>query len=60
MFNSMKKIAMHYLTGWFVLDVVSVAPFHLFSSGDSQTQRLNNLVRVARLPRLYKLVKIVK
>ena len=57
---SIQKIAWHYITGWFVLDVASVIPFHLFSDDDGSNQRLNNLIRVARLPRLYRLVKIVK
>ena len=50
-----KKIALKYLTGWFIIDFVAIVPFGLFQSRD-----YNSLSRLTRLPRLYRLLKLTK
>ena len=54
-----QRIVRHYLTGWFVLDLLTVFPFSEIGFG-GDTGKYNDLFRVARLPRLYRLIKIVK
>ena len=61
----LKKISYNYLTGWFFIDLISSFPFSVFLGGGSSeesddTNRYNNLVRVARMPRLYKMIKMTK
>ena len=58
---SHKRIAKHYLTGWFVIDFVSILPFDsiglvMDSSDISQLK----IMRVLRLLRLFKLMRIFK
>ena len=49
---------MTYLTGWFIIDVVSILPFtYIFQQGNSN---LNSLTRMVRLPRLYRLLRLGK
>lgn len=52
-----KKIAVHYLKGWFLFDIVAILPINYFFN---QGAGVNDLARLARLPRLYKLVKIFR
>ena len=58
MIENRKTIAINYVSGWFVIDFLSIIPFSLILSGESS--RYNNLARVARVGRLYKLVKLTK
>ena len=54
--NDMRKIAIHYMTGWFIIDFVSVFPFEeLFNIGS-----LTKLFRLFRMPRLIKLIDITR
>jgi hypothetical protein len=64
-----KAIAMHYITGWFFIDLVSIVPFESLSMliylEDGQDEgmgstKANQLIRIARISKLYKLAKIVK
>ena len=51
-----KEIALHYLKGWFLIDLISILPISfLTKSGD-----YNSLVRIARFPKLYRLIKITR
>jgi hypothetical protein len=52
-----KKIACHYLKGWFILDFVSIIPVSYMLQTDNN---YTSLVRLSRLPRLYKLIKMGK
>lgn len=52
-----KTIALHYLKGWFIFDIVAILPINYFFT---QGGGVNDLARLARLPRLYKLVKIFR
>lgn len=52
-----KMIARKYLSGWFTIDFLAVAPF---DSIMSQVDGLNNIVRTLRIGRLYKLIKLTK
>lgn len=54
-----KKIAIEYIKGWFTIDLLSIIPFDLFTSG-GQGSDVNNIVRIAKFGRLYKLIKLTK
>lgn len=60
---SLKRISLNYLTGWFAIDVIAVAPFQLledlFKGEDVPGSELK-LARLARLPRLYRLIRIMR
>jgi len=52
------KIAIHYLTTWFIIDLISIVPFDLvgfFSSSEAVGQ-----VKVVKLIRLLRLLKLAK
>lgn len=52
-----KKIAINYLKGWFIFDIIAILPInYFFNEGGG----VNDLARLARLPRLYKLVKVFR
>ncbi len=51
-----EAIAMHYLTSWFTVDLISVVPFDAFiDRGD-----VNKLARFTRIGKVYKLVRLTK
>ena len=52
-----KMIAANYLKGWFAIDVLSIFPFDLILTGNSNA---NALIRVARIGKLYKIVKLFR
>jgi hypothetical protein len=61
--SNRRKICKNYLTGWFVLDVVSSFPFDLINMSDdseASTSGYHNLLRLLRLPRLYRLFRITR
>ena len=49
-------IAINYLKGFFLLDVLSSIPFNLFLSGASA----NKLLRILKIPRLIRMLKLAK
>lgn len=59
-----------YVTGWFLIDLLSIFPFELMipneDEGDNQVmassagENANSFVRMTRISKLYKLVKITK
>ena len=55
----LKKIAINYLKGWFLIDLVATIPVQLvesmFQGGDNL-----KMVRLARLPRLYRMIRILR
>jgi len=63
---SLKKIALNYVTTWFLIDFIAVIPTQLieeaFTSGGGGTLKGNQLkmVRLARLPRLYRLIRLLR
>jgi hypothetical protein len=65
--TSLKAVALNYLSGWFLIDLVATFPFQLVLKSNnnggeegSSNAGLNKLARLARLPRLYKLVKLLR
>jgi hypothetical protein len=52
-----KLIALNYLKGWFIFDVIAILPVSYFFNDDGG---VNDLARLARLPRLYKLIKVFR
>jgi len=49
-------IARKYLSGWFLIDLISIIPFDILFS----ELHLNGLVRFVRIGKLYKLIKITR
>ena len=56
-----KKIAKHYLKGWFIIDLLSVIPFSLIGqlSGSNTLNQLM-ILRLIRLLRLIKLARVIR
>ena len=52
-----KMIARQYLTGWFVIDVMSIFPFDVVLEGNSNA---NSLIRVARIGKMYKVIRLFR
>lgn len=52
-----KSIIYNYLTGWFLIDFVSIFPVEIISTSDTS---YNKLFRLLRIPRLYKLASLIK
>lgn len=57
---SLKKIALNYTTGWFLIDLLAVLPVKLFESALEGDGAQLKLARLARLPRLYRLLRILR
>ena len=57
-------IAKHYLTGWFLIDLVSAFPSQLVQLAKDQEQQTNNAVnklpRLMRIPRLIRMIRLMK
>jgi hypothetical protein len=49
-------IAMQYIKGWFLLDLIAIIPFDIIFGGSD----LNQVVRIARIGRMYKLIKLTR
>ena len=52
-----RKIFIHYVTGWFLLDFFACFPFQHLAGTDGD---YNSLLRVLRIQRLYRVVKLAK
>ena len=57
MIDSRKEIALHYLRGWFLVDLVAILPFDYILALSNFDVKM---VRVVRVGRLYKLVKLTR
>lgn len=55
--TSQKMIAVNYIKGWFTIDILSIFPFDLIMSGNSNA---NALIRLARIGKMYKMVKLFR
>ena len=55
-----KKIVINYLKTRFSIDLISVLPISYITPGQSATQNINQLSRIARIPKIYRLVKLTK
>lgn len=55
----LKLIAMKYIKGWFLLDLLAVLPVQLFEAIMNGGQSFK-LARLARIPRLYRLIRILR
>ncbi|XP_076361648.1 voltage-gated inwardly rectifying potassium channel KCNH6-like isoform X2 [Tachypleus tridentatus] len=53
------RIAVHYLRGWFIIDIVAAIPFDLllFGSETDETTTLTGLLKTARLLRLVRVAR---
>ena len=53
---SKRKIAVRYLSGWFIIDIVSIFPFDMVFTGGTNLRAL----RIVRLLRLAKLLRVFR
>lgn len=51
-----KKIALNYLKGWFIIDLVSIFPFDKLSN----LNNVNSIAKFARIGRLYKIIRMTR
>ena len=56
--NRRSKIGKNYITGWFFIDAIAIAPFDKMVN--IETNGLNSLVRLTRIGRLSKLLKLTR
>ena len=52
-----KRIAIRYLKGWFVIDLISCIPFDIIIEGQSS---FNTIARISRTSRLYKMIRLLR
>ena len=52
-----KIIAIDYVQGWFLIDLLAIIPFDIFFAS---ANNLNDIVRITRIGRMYKLVKLTR
>ncbi|KAJ8306727.1 hypothetical protein KUTeg_015768 [Tegillarca granosa] len=57
-----QRIAIHYVKGWFVIDVFAAVPFDLllFGSGNSDTMTITGVLKIARLLRLLRVLRRIE
>ena len=55
--DNRRKIAMNYIKGWFLFDLVAILPFRWILAGSSN---INGVVKIARISRIYKLAKLTR
>ena len=55
---NMCDIAIHYLTGYFALDFISVFPLDIITGANSKGA--NSLLRIMKLPKIIKMLKAKK
>ena len=53
---SRKAIAINYVKGWLIIDVLSVIPFDFFFQGGE----VSSLAKFARIGRLYKIIRMTR
>jgi len=58
--DDLKLIAENYMTGWFLIDIISIFPFEFVLSQGSDSADLNGMAKITRIGRMYKLVKLTK
>lgn len=56
--TSRKQIAKKYVTGWFLIDVMSILPIELLA--DSINTNFNSIIRFARMGKLARLIRLTK
>lgn len=54
--DNRKKIAIQYMQGWFLIDILSIMPFDIIL----ESSQYNSLIRFAKFGKLYKLVKLTR
>ena len=57
---SHKKICRNYLTGWFLIDLMSVFPFDAILTNSGGNSNANSLLRVARIGKIYKIIRLFR
>lgn len=61
MINTHREIARNYFKGWFLLDLLTVFPFELFSSTEQKSYiNANQSLRIVRITKLSKFVRLMR
>lgn len=56
-----KKIAQHYVSGWFAIDLISIIPFDkLIKTPDLKDKNSLQLAKMTRLSRISKFIRLVR
>ena len=55
-----KKIAIAYLKGWFMIDLLAIMPFDLMVQSSANNLTVMNMVRVTRFGKITRLVKLTR
>jgi DNA polymerase III gamma/tau subunit len=59
--DDIKLIAKNYVTGWFLIDVISIFPFDLITSNSGgDNNDINGMAKITRIGRIAKFVKLTK
>ena len=55
-----KVIALSYIRGMFICDVIAILPFDLIIRSNSNSNNINGIIRITKIGRLYKLIKLTR
>lgn len=55
-----KTIAMSYIRGMFICDVIAILPFDLIIKSNANSPNVNGIIRITKIGRLYKLIKLTR
>ena len=58
--SSLRKVAKHYLSRWFWVDLVSVFPLNFILGSWAEVTTLFKLLRVIRLAKIFRLLKVYR
>ena len=64
--TDLKRIAVNYLSFWFLVDFISIVPFGRIANGiagiasSSNGGKANMMIRVSKLGKIYKLIKLAR
>lgn len=58
--TSHRRIAKHYVTGWFTIDLISTIPWGLFFTSLGSSGRVLKLTKIAKLARFLRLARLMK
>ena len=57
--TSRKKIAIEYLTTWFLLDLLTSLPYQILENLEDYGSQVK-VIKVSRIPRMYKIFRVLK
>lgn len=54
------KIARHYFTGWFIIDMIAAVPFDLLLANTGEEANTTTLIGLLKAARLLRLVRVAR